>query len=304
MNNAAPFCDTKLSLLAQAQRDYNPALVAIEHSAVNVMSVGDNKLSLMSASLPGYSAEEAAARIIAMNSLNYMFFSPTDEGLRRYEFGGKVGAEGMRIAFTAVWGPGHTPEALRTALKNWGEPRIKELFGDISLPWLRGRMLGEVLEGDRVEQAATLLVEAAKTGRLTADDAHELARRFPQAYGKDIYLKRAQLAVIEFAGYLADEGCPVALDVTVAADYQLPRVMRALGVLRYSPELALRVDTFGLIDKGTAEERAIRSATILGAKAMADHLSIPEAYVDNVLWYSRKNVSTSVPFHLTETTDY
>ncbi|MEM9712038.1 MAG: queuosine salvage family protein [Actinomycetota bacterium] len=51
-------------------------------------------------------------------------------------------------------------------------------------------------------------------------------------------------------------------DFPVYPDYMLPRVLRHVGVLRYSPELAERVDGRTIIPAGSGAEHGIRWATI------------------------------------------
>lgn len=91
--------------------------------------------------------------------------------------------------------------------------------------------------------------------------------------------------------------------LTLCADYQLPRMLRAMGVLEYSPGLAQKVDSQTLIEKDSIEERAIRAATIVAGEMLAEHFGVTPAAVDNFLWTNRSKAG-SAPFHLTITTDY
>lgn len=297
----------KHQLLTLARADYQPALVAWDPEAIAALHPPSAPLGLMTSGLMGRQAgatpELAAAYLIALNSQNFMFWSPDfAEGFTRYQFGGQSGAIGMRAAFDLAWGDARTPAGLRRRFAPASSAAVVDLFGFISLPPVRMEHLNEVLHGHALEDAALELARAAQTGCLTTDDAARIATRFPVAYS-DPYLKRAQLAVMWFAGYMAEIGAPVDLDLTVASDYQLPRVMRALGVLRYSPSLAGLVDRKMLICRGSAEERAIRAATILGAQAMAEHLGVSEPAIDNYLWQCRKSCGDA-PHHLTVTADY
>lgn len=93
------------------------------------------------------------------------------------------------------------------------------------------------------------------------------------------------------------------MDVSVAADYQLPKVLRHLGVLTYSPKVAGLVDNELPIVSGSPEERAIRAATVLGAEELAKHLGLSIPQLDSWLWLQR-NAAKAAKFHLTETTYY
>lgn len=297
----------KERLLAQARLDYQPGLVAIDPEAIARLPVRADRFSHattgLSAKPAGQTHESAAAYSIALNSLNFMFWTPTPEGMARYHWNGAGGADGLMAALDHAWGEEPTPVRLRERLGSGAEQTVVEAFGDISMPRRRAHFLREVLFDDRLEQAAAALVAAGNTGRLTSDDAERLAKRFPVAYGQDAYLMRAQLAVMWYAGYLIDQGVNIDCDVLVAANYQMPRVMRSIKALRYSPELAAKIDRYTLIVRHGAEERAIRAATVLGTQAMAQHLGVSEHAMVNVLWQNRLACG-AMPHHLTITTDY
>ncbi|HYD96554.1 MAG TPA: queuosine salvage family protein [Noviherbaspirillum sp.] len=297
----------KERLLAQARLDYQPELVAIDPEAISRLPVRADRFSHATTGLSGKPAgqtrEGAAAYSIVLNSLNFMFWTPTPEGMARYEWRGAGGADGLIAALDHAWSEASTPARLREQLASGAEQAVVDAFGDISMPRRRAHFLREVLFEDQLEQAAADLVAAGNTGRLTCSDAQRLAKRFPVAYGQDAYLMRAQLAVMWFAGYLIDQGVDVDCDVIVAANYQMPRVMRSIKVLRYSPELAAKIDRYTLIVRHSAEERAIRAATVLGTQAMAQHLGVSEHAMVNVLWQNRLACG-AIPHHLTITTDY
>lgn len=106
------------------------------------------------------------------------------------------------------------------------------------------------------------------------------------------------------AAVLRDTGIAVNVaDLTAFADYQVPRVLRALGVLDYSPSLADRVDHHHLLEEGGQEELSIRAATIIACEAIAAHTGGTSADIDNLLWLSQ-DIAGETPFHLTETRWY
>lgn len=297
----------KQRLLEQAHKDYQPELVAIDHEVINALPTRGDRFSHMTSGLFGKAAgatqESAAAYCIALNSLNFMFWSPEPDGFSRYHWQGAGGAHGLAAAFDHAWGNLQGAGQLRERLGSGEEAAVVEAFGAISLPRRRAQFLREVLQEDQLEQAAAEVVAAAASGRLTCDDAALLARRFPMAFGQDPYLMRAQLALMWFVGYLIEQGVNVDCDITVAPGYQMPRVMRSIRVLRFAPQLAAMVDRHTLILRNSPEERAIRSATVLGAQAMALHLGVSEHAMVNVLWHNR-HACGAVPYHLTVTTDY
>ena len=92
-------------------------------------------------------------------------------------------------------------------------------------------------------------------------------------------------------------------DVKAFADYQMPRVLRALGILDYTQSLADAVDRGVLIPILSAGERAIRAATILACEDIAKVTDATPADVDNLLWQSQGAAGQTL-FHRTRTTWY
>jgi hypothetical protein len=144
-----------------------------------------------------------------------------------------------------------------------------------------------------------------------------LVRDFPsfndvETYeGREVKLyKRAQLAVAMSYSRLRGTGLFDVRDIaalTVFADYVLPRGLRKLGILEYSPELSGEVDRRELIPAGSPEEVEIRAKTVWAAKLLQDELNrrgkpADALSVDFFIWGSGKDDST--PHHLTETTAY
>jgi hypothetical protein len=297
----------KQRILARAQADYQPELVAVDADSVARMPARADRFSHLPVGLfgkpAGQTREGAAASSIVLNSLNFMFWSLSPDGIDRYHWHDEGGAHGLKAALDMAWGDDPTPARLRELLGAGTEQAVVNALGEISLPRRRGQFLREVLAGDRLERAAAELVAAAASGGVTSDDAQRLANHFPIAFGQDPYLVRAQLAVMWYAGFLREQGVEVDCDITVAASYQMPRVMRSIKVLRFAPELAARIDSHTLLLRESAEERAIRAATVLGAQMLARHVGVSEHAMVNVLWQNRHACGTT-PYHLTITTDY
>lgn len=296
----------KERILARATADYKPELVAIDTSAIDRLPARADRFSHMTAGLFGKPAgrtrEGAAAYSIVLNSLNFMFWNLSAEGMTRYHWRDEGGAHGLKAALDEVWGDEATPVRLRERFGAGAEQPVLDALGEISMARRRAQFLREVLADDRLEQAAAELVSAADTAKLTTDDAARLAARFPMAYGQDPYLVRAQLAVMWYAGYLREQGAELDCDITVAASYQMPRVMRSIKVLQFAPELAAKIDSHTLILRESDEERAIRAATVLGAQMLARHVGVSEHAMVNVLWQNR-HACGAIPYHLTVTTD-
>jgi hypothetical protein len=299
--------NAKQRILDRVHADYQPELVAVDLAAIERTPVRaerfDRPTTGQFASPAGADRPGAAACSIAFNSLNFMFWHPTPDGVARYQWGGEGGSNGLKAALVQAWGPEAGPGQLRAALGEGTEESVCSCLGDIPLARRRGSFLREVLAGDQLERAAAALAAAADSGHLSTSDAEDLALRFPLAFGQDPYLVRAQLAVMWYAGYLREQGREVTCDVMVAASYQMPRVMRSIKVLRFAPELASKIDHHDLLMREGPEERAIRAASVLGCQALAQHLGVSEHVMVNVLWHNR-DACGAMPYHLTVTTDY
>lgn len=299
----------KQSIVLAAYSDLNESLVKVNQATIEAVNIPAGALGLMPSGLgvewQSHPAK-ALAFLIALNSLNYMFWSMESvngkKTLSRYVFDGKQGAAGMRAAFDKTWGDSIHPDNFRK------EPitaaGVIAHFGNIPDPESRATLLSEVFAGDRLEQVSLELVQRITGNRaISADDAEMLRKAFPRAFG-DPYLKRAQLAIFWMAGFFAECGIVVdTTDVTAFADYQVPRALRALGILEYSDELASKVDSLSLLDAGSVEERAIRGATVVACEALAMAKGATAAEIDNFLWTNR-NVAGATPFHLTFTENY
>lgn len=123
--------------------------------------------------------------------------------------------------------------------------------------------------------------------------------RFFSGFAGDIFLKRASLFFIQIYrkfGWFKDMILPV------PADYQVPKILRHFGCLKYAPILEEDIYEGKLIPKNSLEEIQIRAATIKVCEAMRKELGWHIGDVDTYLWTRRKEVD--MPFHCTYTTDY
>ena len=88
--------------------------------------------------------------------------------------------------------------------------------------------------------------------------------------GADVpFYKRAQITAADLHTAFRGEG-PGRFDdldsLTIFADNLVPHVLRREGVLRYTPELAGRIDREELIEAGSAEEVEIRACALHGVE--------------------------------------
>lgn len=120
---------------------------------------------------------------------------------------------------------------------------------------------------------------------------------------QDPYLKKAQLALSFIVGYLNKMGYNIdQSELTIFADYQVPRVMQKLGLLEYDATLRDVIENNGLILENSVTEKAIRAATILMGEKLSNFYNVPAASIDKFLWLQRK--TCTLPHHLTITKRY
>lgn len=294
----------KNEIYAFAEKHYNPALVEIDYAAIKQLELPKSELSLLPSFLPESVREkpvEGIAFLVALNTINYQFWSldSSDVGspLSRYSFAGKEGAMGMRAAFDIFWSA--TNAGADFHQKDVSTEDIVKHFGNMPDPEGRARNLSNVFRDGEVFKYAERLYRTMLSAKaVNADLAFEMSHNFPDAYSDPFY-KREQLALAMIAGFMGE--CGIAVDtagLTMFADYQVPRSLRAMNILKFSDELARKIDSMVLIPEGPGEEYAICAAVILCGRYMAKHFEVSEAVLDNFLWQYRK-LAGSLAFHLT-----
>jgi len=117
------------------------------------------------------------------------------------------------------------------------------------------------------------------------------------------FWKRAQITANDL--YLAGIAEFDDLDrLTIFADNLVPHVLRVDGVLRYSPDLAARIDRQELLPPGE-EEREIRACAVHACEQIAAGLGIPPRDLDVMLWSrGQKPAYKARPRHRTRTVFY
>ena len=146
----------------------------------------------------------------------------------------------------------------------------------------------------------------------------ELIRSFPSfrdeaTYGAERipFHKRAQIFASDLAGSFAGRSFGAFADLpslTAFADYKIPQILRACGALRYSPELAARVDRKDWIPPGSPEEVEIRASTVWAVELLRQELGrrgrpLLSIEIDWLLWNAAQRRDMA-PHHCTLTTAY
>lgn len=130
---------------------------------------------------------------------------------------------------------------------------------------------------------------------------------------KVIFNKKAQMAPSLVYGKMGDS-IPIRKqdidNLTVYADYQLPKVLRDIGVIEYEDSLSYLVDSGFEIHEGSWKELEIRASTIHAADRLMKQVNRinPEAganamTIDYKLWGMR-NLPGGKPHHITRTISY
>jgi hypothetical protein len=281
--------------------------------------------------------ERTAMWLLALDALNFCFWGQGDDPSVRWrvEWRGELvdGYVGLVAALTRAF-QGDIQLHAAATLANIDLDAVAAILapaeGHPEIPLLQARVanlreLGRGLMNLRSETPATTLIAAAKGSAIAL--VEDVVRRFPSFNdvaiwsrastglpGNEVrFYKRAQILVGDIAGGLA--GSPLGefhdLDrLTAFADYKVPQMLRHLGILRYSPDLANAVDRRLRIPPGSHQELEIRSATIWGCELLRQELiplgrRLSAHELDWLLWTESQTLpGATYPYHLTPTTFY
>ena len=259
-------------------------------------------------------AEEGAGWTLVLSALNFCFWE--DEPRWRVE-----GADGYmalaaamrravrdgvpvhRADHVAAWSVAELAEMLRGDPGGPAGPPLLAERHEVTVElarWLVREHGGSALSPlAAASSAAGFAVELASRLRGFRDVA--VHRGEPVAF-----LKRAQIAAYDCATALGDEA-PAGLrdrgGLTAFADYKVPQVLRACGVLEYSPSLADTVDARVELAAGSEAEVEIRATAVVAVDRLAALSGIEACAVDTLLWWRGQGLREP-PYHRTRTIWY
>ena len=281
--------------------------------------------------------ERTAIWLLILDALNFCFWGQgSDPSVRwRVEWQGDLtdgymaltaalrrGVQERQELLSASWLAEVDPvDVLRLLRPAEGHPAIP-LF-DERVTNLRELGAGLLQVGG--DHPASLLIRSV--GGSAIGLVREIVRRFPSFNdvatwqyaptglpGNEVrFYKRAQILVGDLAGGLAGSSLGMFHDLdqlTAFADYKVPQVLRAPGILRYSDALSLRIDAREHLAPGSRSEIEIRAATIWGCELLRQALvrrnRIVAAHeLDWLLWEQGQSLSgETAPYHLTPTIFY
>ncbi len=196
------------------------------------------------------------------------------------------------------------------------------LDGENEIPLLNERVevlreAGMVLQERYNGQAARLVESAGRSAvrlvELLAQDLWSFRDEATYQGGKVYFYKRAQIFCADLYGAFGGQRWGEFSDIdelTAFADYKVPQVLRHLGVLRYSSDLAERIDRREELPAGSAKEIEIRAHTIWAVELLKrefEKLGRPlrSFEIDWLLWNLGQNEEfRQRPYHRTRTIFY
>ncbi|CBI33705.3 unnamed protein product, partial [Vitis vinifera] len=212
--------------------------------------------------------------LFVLDALNFCFWPDKDLSYDHLALGLKEALQNDKSVFDSDRLQKITGPQLRELLK-WPRP--------LPLENERVRLLHEVgLELERsFEGKASKLVESC--GKSAANLVALVTRHFPGFRDHSVYkghqvflYKRAQIFAADLWGAFEGQGYGEFNDIssiTIFADYIVPAVLRQLGVLRYSSDLASIIEANREIGSGSEEEVELRACSIYAVEKMRELLS-------------------------------
>lgn len=220
--------------------------------------------------------EETLHYILLLDALNFCFW--VDPGQIRWEveYQGQSfnGYKALSVALRRALEEGVSLTRAETLADLSSQQLAHILRGKGQIPMLEkrlehanqvGRQLLDLWKGEFALAVRSCQGSGLALTALIARDFpcfHDVSRYQDRAI--PLY-KRAQITVVDIAGSLNFQGYGEFRDLeqlTAFADYKIPQVLRALGILEYSEWLAERVDRQELLSAGSPEEVEIRAAMV------------------------------------------
>lgn len=190
-------------------------------------------------------------------------------------------------------------------LVNLDEKETRKVFGNIPMFKERLQLLREngfIL----LKQYGGKVINILEVGQYEIPKILDLLYELDpwcDAYQGHIFMKRAQLFLATIHGHFQKQSPLKGEDqFTLYADYQIPRALEHLGILKYSNKLEQKINNAELIELGSEEELALRSFTIYAGELLAEKVGCPAAYLDYSLWKSGRQAVKK--YHYTRTIWY
>ncbi|MCI2429714.1 queuosine salvage family protein [Candidatus Acetothermia bacterium] len=265
--------------------------------------------------------ERTVQYLFILDALNFCFWP---EPRWRYRYEGELLNGYLALASALKDAVARDATVLEAAfLAQMSEHRLREILsGENVIPLLTERVAvlqeaGAVLQAQYHGQAVNLVEEAeCSTERLVKLLAENFSSFRDEAIyrGERVYFyKRAQIFCADLYGAFGGQRWGRFRDIeklTAFADYKLPQVLRHLGILRYSPALAHKIDRREELLAGSEEEIEIRAHTIWAVELLQRELNrLGRAWrsfeIDWLLWnLGQREEFCQKPSHRTRTIFY
>lgn len=295
----------KSIIMKVAYSNYNKNIVNINESVIEALDLTNQQLNNLELSeneneaLKGMTINESIKFLIGLNSINFRYWDLNNGNFNRYQHNGQIGALAAYEGFIDLWKMHTTHSDFYDKLSI---NTIETYFGDIPDKQNRLIILKESLNPILSNEVAYQIEKKITSGEINTTLAHDISQLMPKSF-KEPYLKKIQLALYEMSLYARTKGYNIKDSLTVAADYQLPKVLEAMGILEYSQELKHKIDNHIELPENSKEEIAIRAATIIACEYLASKHNLPITSIDRWLWLARNDFKDK-KFHLTKTTAY
>lgn len=285
-----------------ATKEYNPNIVKINYEQIKNTNFNIKKTYVFfnkKNNIPIKDWKQNIYYILGQQSINFQYWNlDENNNYVRYTNGDDYGAVAAYKGYDKLF------QEIITGKKitDFTFSDLISFFGNI--PNLTGRYqnLKESLNIVNFELAyAVLESDMANNQLVDSNTAKKIAEIMPESFG-DPYLKKIQLAFFEIFELMKIKYPRLQLDVTVAADYQIPKVLNGLSILEYSNGLKNKIRNHIILYEGSEEEKAIRSASILACEEISKYHNIPIPLLDKYLWEERNKFTEN--FHLTITKRY
>lgn len=247
------------------------------------------------------------------NVVNFCFWAEKGKEKWKVEFNGKEedGAAALRLVFERAI-HGGVPILDAEYLSNLTLEKVREIFrpsNGIEIPLIEkrheslveaGRVLLEKFDGFY----SNLIKDSDYDAILITKKTIENFKSFDDSYEGVSFYKRAQLNAFDIAQIPSDQKITNTDQLTAMADYKLPQLLRFMGVIKYSSELAGKVDSWSLIEAGSREEIEIRAATIWAIELVSQKLEISAGLADRAIWWLSRELDINQPYHRTYSVYY
>jgi len=268
--------------------------------------------------------EATVAYLAVLDTINFCFWPPPGEERWEIPSGDRFlsGYAALATALTRAMEKG-APLGSADFLARMSTGELARMLGGRGTLQLMEERAGALRELGRLllrdySGRAHLLVEQAEGSAQTL--ARLLAGRLSSFRDKALYrnrevwfLKRAQILAADLHGAFGGSDWGYFRDMetlTAFADYKIPQVLRYLGILMYSPELASLVDGRVMLPAGSGEEIEIRACAVTAVERLrrassAAGRSLRCHELDWMLWsMGQDDRFREKPYHLTATIFY